>query len=426
MDEIIKILIVETDNEITLSIRNKLDENGVVCFKETNATQLSESLDLLSKNSFDLVLLDINVPDSTGSNTLKSVRSAVPNAPIIALVESGDIMAVKNACGESLIYYVVKEYGYVDKLPKIIHHVVHELHQIELEKGNLKFRTYIDYAPDGVFIVDYSGKFIDVNIAACVMSGYSRDELLRMHTVDFIAEESKNDAVEHFTKTVTVGNAVADLWYVTKSGEKRCFTIKAVKVSDKELLGFCRDITIGKQMELSLRESEARFRAIAENSHNAIGILNEIGKFIWINQRFAEIWGYSFKEITGTETFKERLSSDSADFVIGNIRKFLDGKHYESHYCFSFFNKNNRLCQAEMFMTGFFDKLGKRNLVIHFLDITERKMVDEKVKAQLQELLRWQDIILGREARIIELKGEVNELCGKLGQTPKYNQNSIN
>ncbi len=423
MDEAVRILIVEADDIIQQAIMKTLSKNGVDCFETKTAVQLSESLEMLDGNVFDLVLLDLYLPDSTGINTFKSVRSAIPNTPVIVFVEQTDVVSIKNICEETQTSYVTKDSGFVDKLPKTICHVVHIIHQKELELGNQKFRIYIDHAPDGIFITNYNGQFIDVNNAACTMSGYSRDELLHMQTTDFIAEESKNDAAEHFKKTVTVGNAVADLWYVTKNGEKRCFTIKAVKVSDKELLGFCRDITIRKQMELSLRESEARFRAIAEYSHDAIGILNEKGKFVWINHRFVAISGYSYDEIMGSDIFQERLSSDSAELVIGNIRKFLDRKSYDSHSYFSFLNKNNRLCYAELFMTDFVDKLGKRNLVLHFLDITEQKQVDEKVKAQLQELLRWQDIILEREARIIELKGEVNELCDKLGQPSRYNLN---
>jgi PAS domain S-box-containing protein len=423
MDEIIKILIVETDNDIQRAILNTLSENATACFEVKFAAQLSETLDVLTGNTFDLVLLDLNLPDSSGINTLKSVRSAVPITPVIVLVELSDVAYVKNMCGETLIRYVTKESGFIDKLPINICQVVHMMHKMELEQGNRKFRTYFDCAPDGIFIVDYSGQIVDMNIAACVISGYSRDELLTMHTIDFIAEESKNDAAEHLTKTVTFGNAVADLWYVTKNGEKRCFTIKAVKVSDTELLGFCRDITIRKQMELSLRESEARFRAIAENSQDAIGILNESSMFIWINNRFIEILGYSYDEIIRNDLFQQRLSSESADFVKESIRKFFEGKHYERHYCFSFFNKNNQLYYAEMFMTDYVDKLGKKNLVIHFHDITERKLVDEKVRMQLQELLRWQDVILGREARIIELKGEVNDLCQRFGQPSRYNMN---
>jgi len=50
----------------------------------------------------------------------------------------------------------------------------------------------------------------------------------------------------------------------------------------------------------------------------------------------------------------------------------------------------------------------------------ERKQSEEKINRQLEELQRWQDIMLGREDRVQELKQEVNELCHRLGETARY------
>jgi DNA-binding NtrC family response regulator len=45
-----------------------------------------------------------------------------------------------------------------------------------------------------------------------------------------------------------------------------------------------------------------------------------------------------------------------------------------------------------------------------------------KMREQLAELLRWQDIMLGREDRVQELKAEVNELCARLKLPPRYGE----
>jgi hypothetical protein len=42
------------------------------------------------------------------------------------------------------------------------------------------------------------------------------------------------------------------------------------------------------------------------------------------------------------------------------------------------------------------------------------------VREQLEELQRWQEVMLGREDRVQELKGEVNELCRRQGKPPRY------
>lgn len=54
------------------------------------------------------------------------------------------------------------------------------------------------------------------------------------------------------------------------------------------------------------------------------------------------------------------------------------------------------------------------------LDITERKQVEERMAAQLDELRRWQSVVVGRETRLLELKREVNELLRRLNQPPRY------
>lgn len=53
-------------------------------------------------------------------------------------------------------------------------------------------------------------------------------------------------------------------------------------------------------------------------------------------------------------------------------------------------------------------------------DISEQKATDRKMKEQLLELKRWQEITLGRETRIAGLKHEVNELLLRLGEEPRY------
>jgi hypothetical protein len=52
--------------------------------------------------------------------------------------------------------------------------------------------------------------------------------------------------------------------------------------------------------------------------------------------------------------------------------------------------------------------------------ITERKQAEAKINAQMDELRRWQNITLGREDRILQLKSEVNRLLGETGKPPRY------
>jgi hypothetical protein len=53
-------------------------------------------------------------------------------------------------------------------------------------------------------------------------------------------------------------------------------------------------------------------------------------------------------------------------------------------------------------------------------DITRHKQAEQQLAEQLHELLRWQDLMLDREDRILELKGEVNALLVRLGEPSRY------
>jgi PAS domain S-box-containing protein len=58
-------------------------------------------------------------------------------------------------------------------------------------------------------------------------------------------------------------------------------------------------------------------------------------------------------------------------------------------------------------------------------DISERKSAEEKSRSQLEELQRWQAVLLGREDRVQELKVEVNELCRRAGEPARYPSQEI-
>ena len=54
------------------------------------------------------------------------------------------------------------------------------------------------------------------------------------------------------------------------------------------------------------------------------------------------------------------------------------------------------------------------------LDITDRKHAEHEIQKQLHELQRWQEVMLGREERVLGLKCEVNEVLVRQNLPPRY------
>jgi PAS domain S-box-containing protein len=122
----------------------------------------------------------------------------------------------------------------------------------ELRQSEEKFRSYIDNAPDGVFVIDDTGKYIDVNEVACKMSGYSCGELLKMSIRDLLSDESIDEGLSQFRKLIQDGASNANLLFKQKKGLKRWWSLDGVKLSEKRFLCFAKDITERKFAEQEL------------------------------------------------------------------------------------------------------------------------------------------------------------------------------
>ena len=59
-------------------------------------------------------------------------------------------------------------------------------------------------------------------------------------------------------------------------------------------------------------------------------------------------------------------------------------------------------------------------MIEYSMDITEQKVAEENLKEKMNQIEKLNSFMTGREERIIELKGEVNDLLGKMGRTTKY------
>ena len=120
--------------------------------------------------------------------------------------------------------------------------------QALLESEN-KYKNYVDNAPDGIFVHDENGKYIEVNKAAAKISGYSKAELLTMSISDMTGKESHKKGHGIYETLLNGGNADGLLQFVHKNGSKRWCTVSMVKLTEHRFLGFVKDVTESKKAE---------------------------------------------------------------------------------------------------------------------------------------------------------------------------------
>jgi len=170
-----------------------------------------------------------------------------------------------------------------------------------LKESEEKFRTFMETASDLMNIADKDGKFTYVNDSMARTLGYSKEELIGMHITQILTKESlEKDFKPNWDKFTTNGEISLETTFLTKEGKEICCEIKAVAVYDSEgnLVGnraVHHDVTERKRAEEDIR----KFKTIVDNTHNGVGIATIEGEFIYVNESYAQMHGYTIDEVIG-------------------------------------------------------------------------------------------------------------------------------
>jgi len=138
--------------------------------------------------------------------------------------------------------------------------LLNQKRMINLANKNLieseqKYVSYIENAPDGIFVTDETGHYLEVNEAASLITGYGKNELLDMRISDILVPEALEDGINHFKRLVKTGKSSGVMQYKHKDGSNRWWSVDAVKLTNHRFLGFAKDISERKHMEAELHHN---------------------------------------------------------------------------------------------------------------------------------------------------------------------------
>ncbi|WP_407282197.1 PAS domain S-box protein [Methanolobus sp. WCC1] len=132
----------------------------------------------------------------------------------------------------------------------------HKQAEEALRESERKFRTYVESAPHGIFIMDEHGNYLDVNKAACILTGYAEEELKHMNYIDITEPGSFTRARQSLDELKTTGYTSAELQIRLKEGTAIWIRRDGAKLTDNRFLMFVNDITDKKIAEHSLVEAK--------------------------------------------------------------------------------------------------------------------------------------------------------------------------
>lgn len=132
---VLKILLIEDSAEDAQLVREMLDDYGDN-YVLKRADRLSSGLILLEEESFDVVLLDLGLPDSSGFDALTHIRNQAPALPVIVLTGLSDETLAVKAISMGAQDYLVKGNFDADSLYRVVRYSI-ERQRLETERERL-------------------------------------------------------------------------------------------------------------------------------------------------------------------------------------------------------------------------------------------------------------------------------------------------
>jgi PAS domain S-box-containing protein len=243
-----------------------------------------------------------------------------------------------------------------------------------------QYSTILAMSSDGFWLLDLEGRLLDVNDAYCRMTGYSREELLKLHVPEIEASETPEETASHIRTVMESGFARFETKHRTK--DNRVLDVE-VSVSPwraaGQLLVFARDVT-------ERNRSEARYRTLVESLPQKICLKDRDLVWVSINENFACDLKIRPEEGVGKTDYDffprelaDKHRADDARIIRTGITEDRDEEYVE----------NGQRRFVHTVKTPVRDKQGNTTgILLIFWDITEKKLAEDRLEKAMADLER--------------------------------------
>lgn len=255
---------------------------------------------------------------------------------------------------------------------------------IKRKKLEEELYQFFTLSPDLLGMAGVDGYFKKVNPSFSHVLGFTDQELLEKPLVEFVYPEDWS-VVKDGMKRLAEGHTIHafEVRFITKDKKIKWITWSGSFLADEELLFVVgKDITKKRELEISIKESEERFRVIFEQAAVGVAMLNSnTGQLLRVNKKYCEIFGYSHEELNKM-TFMEITHPDDLEADLSNMRRLLKGEIHEFAMEKRHFRKDGSIIWVNLSVSPMW-KAGESptNHIAIVQDITARKVAEEKIKA---------------------------------------------
>jgi PAS domain S-box-containing protein len=338
MKKLGSILVVDDDDAVRQLFVTCLRHEG---YEVQEAATGLKGLNLAQTRHPDLVLLDVRLPDVSGIEVCRKIKTDLTLKDVFVVLCSGEATSVEHKVDglhTGADEYLIKPFGVNELLARVQTLMRLRNTTAALRASEEHHRRLIDILPDAVCLIHPKGELLAVNSQAVTMLGYASTEDLLHKSIYHLAPPEEHERIRADISVAMREGIIRNAEYMMLKKNGDVFRVELSATVSlgatgqfTGLLSVVRDITERKRAQQALQASEERFRQLAQHIREVFWMSN-VGRseIIYVSPAYGEIWGQTCESLYATpEKWIEAIHPDDRKRVLETLDKQTSGDYDE-------------------------------------------------------------------------------------------------